>query len=214
MRKDGAIAKREGHRFEALLAEKIGYEIDGGSMTKVDIYGKYRMSIKNAAGGSTQVYLVTQDRFIEALNIKSTKFVREFFGGDTVSEYPRHRKTLSDFSPEESSEFLNELNNKLPELFDIIFVKGYGQRGAVDVLGWAHTKNDVDSVKYYDLAKIKKDFVKSKWEFNETTLHLRVNGKTLVHLQMKGSGKKYTNMYHGVLFHLHGHFRSEWNITI
>ena len=36
----GRTAKYEGHLFEKILAEKLGYNVDGRSTTKVDIFGK------------------------------------------------------------------------------------------------------------------------------------------------------------------------------
>ena len=42
---------------------------------------------------------------------------------------------------------------------------------------------------------------------NETTLHfIDVNGNKMFHLQMKGSGKKYTSGYHGLMFHIYKTF--------
>ena len=42
-----------------------------------------------------------------------------------------------------------------------------------------------------------------EWKLNETTLEFISGGKKLFHLQMKGSGKKYTSGYHGLMFHIH-----------
>ena len=49
------------------------------------------------------------------------------------------------------------------------------------------------------------DLVKSgEWVLNETTLHfIDANNNKLFHLQMKGSGKRYSSSYHSLMFHIH-----------
>ena len=43
-----------------------------------------------------------------------------------------------------------------------------------------------------------------KWVLNPTTLHfVDANGNKLFHLQMKGSGTKFTSGYHSLMFHIY-----------
>ncbi len=45
---------------------------------------------------------------------------------------------------------------------------------------------------------------KAEWIYNDTAIHLKnPEGKTLFHIQMKGSGNKKKMGYHGVLCHIH-----------
>lgn len=219
--KSGAKAKKQGHSFEESFADlHEGLETKGGSRTKIDIEGTYKgyknLSLKNPSGKNTQVWLPSQKTLFEALNLSkiSQQFVKQFFGGDDYSDYNKNRVPLEEIAEYKSNSFLNEFNNKLSELFHLIFTHGHNMTGSVEALGWANEKNNLDSLKFYDLSKLKKDFVeKGKWTFSSrrTTLHFHIGNKKLLHLQMKGSGKK--PGYHYPQFHLHGNFHDSWIIN-
>jgi hypothetical protein len=42
-----------------------------------------------------------------------------------------------------------------------------------------------------------------QWIMNDTTLHFITDEKKMFHLQMKGSGKKFTSGYHSLMFHIY-----------
>jgi hypothetical protein len=212
----GRISKFEGHQFEKILAGKLRYNVDGRSTTKVDIFGKHKMSVKNPSGKNTQISLSTQKKFIKAFNLEGNclSFVNEFFGGENYIEFDRHRKKWFEINEDVRNDFLTFLNSRLSELFKFIFTHGFEMEDHVNVFAWATIKNDVDSVVFLDLEKVKEDFSKGVWSANDTTLEFRIDGKKLLHIQMKGSGKKYTSGYHGIQIHVHGNFKDKWNITL
>lgn len=61
-------------------------------------------------------------------------------------------------------------------------------------------KNTTEVIDVNDLATM---VYNGEWILNDTTLAFVVDGKKLFHLQMKGSGKKFTSGYHGLMFHIH-----------
>lgn len=210
--KSGFKSKKEGHRFERILAESIGYNTDGRSKTKVDIYGNGNyISVKNPSGKHTQISLTTQDKFINAFNPSDeiVSFIRSFFGGDDFSDYPRHRKTLSQIDDSLSQKFINFLNDNSKKLYEYIITKGHGMEGEVNYLAFASEKNKIDSVFYVNLDEFYNKFKKGKWSFNETTVNFHIDGKKFLHLQMKGSGKKYSNAYHSLQFHVYNIFKEK-----
>jgi hypothetical protein len=213
----GKKAKEEGHIFEERFASRYGLSTLGGNKTKVDVKGEFlgkrNLSLKNPSKKHTQVWLPSQKTFSKALSLSSNsrKFVDEFFGGDNYEKYERHRKTYKQIDSSLSKHFLDELNSKSTKLFKCLFTHGYDMTGSVELLGWATEKNNLDSIEFIDLNKFKKDFVKKgKWEFSQTTLHFYIGDKKLLHLQMKGSGKKYSSGYHSPQFHLHGNWMGSW----
>lgn len=208
----GRKSKIEGHEFEYLLAKKLGYNVDGKSSTKVDIYkDNIYISVKNPTHKNTQISLTTQDKFIRAFNLnkKLSNFVKDFFGGNHQVNYDRHRKTYSQLDKELSSTFLNFLNNNHYKIFEYIFTKGFEMNAEVTHLCISSIKNDINSVFYIDLNKFYTKFKTGKWLFNETTINFYIKDKKFLHLQMKGSGKKYSNGYHGLQFHIHNNFSEE-----
>jgi len=209
----GRTAKYEGHIFEHDVANTYGGHVDGRSNTKVDIWADpYNISVKNPSGKNTQIWLVTQNRFIDSLNLNwhLRNFVNQFFGGDDYKNYDRHRKTWKEIDKNLREDFLNYLNSHHDELFKLIFTHGYQMIGNVDLLAWATEKNEVDSVIFLDLDKVKEDFRRGIWTPNPTTLEFRIDGGKLLHVQMKGSGPRYSNHYHSVQFHIHGNFKKDW----
>ena len=214
----GRNAKLGGHIFEHRLSEYLTsqfmdeHEVFGGSKTKIDIQnvsGTKRYSVKNPSGKNTQISLITQKNFIEAMNITDQSvisFIEKFFGGNKYSSYDRHRMSMSEISEVETTKFVQFLNNNLYKLYDLIFTKGHNQHGDVNYLAWATSKDDVNSIEIVDLESLKTIYLEGYWTINETTLYYMVNGKKLLHLQMKGSGAKYSSGYHSLQFHLHNSF--------
>lgn len=216
----GRTAKQQGHKFEALLAEHLGadYVVHGSPKTKIDIHGPRKISVKNSGsvGKNTQVSLSTQARFIEAMRLDKTcqDFIGQFFGGEKHASFPRHRKSWSDISTRCREHFLHTLNTSQERLFEFAITKGFEMSGEVDTIAWSTKKNELEDILYVDLKKMKKDFIRGEWIAKETTLHFMLDGKKLLHMQMKGSGKKYSNSYHGVQIHLYGNFKDTWRIEL
>ena len=214
----GRNAKLGGHIFEHNLSEYLSFKYNdehivfGSSKTKIDIQnisGTKRYSVKNPSGKNTQISLITQKKFIEALNITDSlviSFIEKFFGGNNYSDYNRHRMCISDIPSNETSAFLRLLNDNPDKLYELLFTTGHKQQGEVNYLAWATIKDDVNSIKIVDLELLKNTYLKGHWTVNETTLYYIVDGKKLLHLQMKGSGAKYSSGYHSLQFHLHNSF--------
>ena len=211
----GRNAKLGGHIFEHKLSEHLTsqfidkHEVFGGSKTKIDIQnvsGTKRYSVKNPSGKNTQISLITQKKFIEALNITDSlviSFIEKFFGGNNYSNYNRHRMCISDIPSNETSAFLRLLNDNADKLYELLFTTGHKQQGEVNYLAWATIKDDVNSIEIVDLESLKTIYLEGYWTINETTLYYMVNGKKLLHLQMKGSGAKYSSGYHSLQFHVY-----------
>ena len=212
----GSLAKLEGHKFEHVVAEyltenlNIPFETMGDSKTKVDVHDasmNIRLSVKNPSGKNTQVSLITQNNFIAAMGITDkviTGFIHDFFGGNHVSEYPRHRMAKSDIDADTNDAFVKYLNDNKSAIFDLIVSTGYNRRSNVNYMIFARTKNVVDNIFAVNIADFKDYYMDGEWTQNETTFEFNVNGNKLFHLQMKGSGKKYTNSYHAMMFHIYG----------
>jgi hypothetical protein len=181
---------------EADTCERFGLEQVGGSRTKVD--GTHpdgsHWSIKNSKSKSTQVHLTSQEKFIRdwELEAAESEFVRRFFGNTVYTEMPRHRYTAEEINPlavECFKEFLVENRE------DLIY---YFVSGDSDITNFVYNGNHIT------LRDIMKQVDESYWVMNPTAIHLRgAHGKTLFHLQMKGSGNKAKMGYHGVLCHIH-----------
>ena len=210
--------------------------VDGGNRTKVDIGGmgyghKYgNISVKNPSRVHTQLFLTTSNSFLRnydvPLNVQG--FIGLFFGHpkqdelyrlckkygvdieslDNNSEIRRQRILSPNIPKNLTSEALQWLNSQHLLMFRLLFEKGYSDwAGRVDTLAWAYTKDDVESVEYYPMEKLRELYLSSEWKVapNGSTLWCMVDGKKLLHLQMKGSGQpKYISWgYHGMMFHLH-----------
>jgi len=212
----GRIAREEGHIFESLVSEHMSsmlgmpFIIKGGNKTKVDLMsqdGLIRVSLKNAKGQNTQVALMTQESFISSMNIHSDDlklFMSQFFGGDRWSNYPRHRLKCSEIDPILSTSFLNFLNLNKKRLFELLITHGTNETEFVNFLLWTNKKNSIEHLCVIDLEKFLPYYMSGNWYQNETTFEYRIDGKKLLHLQMKGSGSKYTSNYHGLMFHIYG----------
>lgn len=218
----GRRAKKEGHVFEAVVANLLTeqfnkkFKVEGASNTKIDVRdidSKVRLSVKNPIGKNTQIGLYTQKSFTEAMNITDTgviDFMSKFFGGNDYAEYPRHRMSKSDIDPALNQKFTDFLNAHTVDILKLLATHGHNQVGDVNYLVWATKKNDPNSLLLIDLDEFKQDLANGEWTQNETTFEFNVNGKKLFHLQMKGSGTKYTNSYHSLMFHVHSNFDTKY----
>ena len=226
----GKKAKMEGHSFEYALANHLGLPpstVEGESNTKVDIngseYNGRKISVKNASGTHTQVYLPTQISFAKkfSLDDKIIEFLKLFFGCKNDEEYltlcKKYEIDLREIQTKHQEKYrvdhpnlplilkssaLTWFNNNKKSLFRVSFIS-LDERDAVDTLAWAWTKNDPASVDYYELDCLQKRWLKGKWAFSEggTTLEFLIDGKRVFYIQRKGSGKglEVTNP----MFHVH-----------
>ena len=211
----GRTAKKVGHEKETwaceYLKEHFGgeYAVDGGNRTKVDIYRtdkEVNYSLKSVSGKNTQCHLTTTNNWCEFFGIDGDlrTWFDQFFGvpGEDVSNGTSRQHRLS--SKEIDSE-LNELatdwfNTNRMRVFDVIVRSGFYST-VVDYLIW-HNKKSGDT-KVIDIEDMAEMVYNGEWVISDTVLHFYSEGKKLFHLQMKGSGKKYTAGYHGLMFHLH-----------
>lgn len=219
----GRTAKAEGHKFEhivsGMLTEMFShkFKVEGASNTKIDVRSddsRVRLSVKNPSGKNTQIGLYTQKSFIAAMDIIDTDildFISKFFGGDSYADYPRHRMSKSDIDSALNKKFTQFLNNNISKLLSLLATHGNkNQVGDVNFLVWATKKNDPSSVLLVDLSEFKQALSQGEWKQNATTFEFVVKGKKLFHLQMKGSGKKFTNGYHSLMFHVHSNFDTKY----
>tara|TARA_R110000764_G_scaffold231733_1_gene323512 strand:- start:71 stop:790 length:720 start_codon:yes stop_codon:yes gene_type:complete len=219
----GRTAKAEGHKFENtvsdILTVMFGHKfiVEGASDTKVDVISdnyRVRISVKNPSGKNTQIGLYTQQSFIDEFDIIDTDildFIGKFFGGDSCADYPRHRMSKGDIETSLNEKFTHFLNDNTPKLLSLLATHGNkNQVGDVNFLVWATKKNDPSSIILIDLVEFKEALVQGEWKQNNTTFEFVVEGKKLFHLQMKGSGTRYSNGYHGLQFHVHGNFDTKY----
>lgn len=216
----GRQAKAEGHSFEHVVCDILSkrfnkeFVVEGKSNTKIDvrdINSRLKFSVKNPKGKNTQVALMTQKSFIDAMNIAdqdTIDFIGMFFGGDDYSSYSRHRMTRDQIDPSLNQKFIDFMNENTSKIIDILVTHGHNQIGDVNYMIWATQKNRVDTVLCIDLEKFKQIIQEGEWTQNKTTLAFFVKGCKIFHLQMKGSGEKYTSGYHSLMFHIHRNFDS------
>ena len=184
---------------ENQTCKKFGLKQVGGSGTKVDgisLKDNSEWSIKNTRSNSTQVHLTTQNSFINHFSLQggAASFVKKFFGNVAFTNKERHRYKLSEIDHSEFLEFKNFLQQNKSQIIRY-FISG---------------NNNIQNIVFNDMVKTTKDILNDvstcKWQFNETTIHLKnLQEKTLFHIQMKGSGSKKEMGYHGVLCHIHKH---------
>ena len=67
---------------------------------------------------------------------------------------------------------------------------------------WNFKKSD--NIQIHEIDFLRQLVYNGNWILKPTTLHfLTEQNKKLFHLQMKGSGEKYSSGYHGLMFHIH-----------
>jgi len=189
---------------EALSCDKFGLEQIGGSRTKIDGVGRKdgkKWSIKNTKSRSTQVHLTTQKSFSEVFNLNENQreFVSKFFGNTNFTDKHRQRYKMGEISPVAVQSFKDFLENNKDKFVEYVVAGTDG----IDFVAY----ND-DVLSFEQIIELCGD---AEWVYNPTAIHLKnKQGKTLFHLQMKGSGKG--SMYHGVLCHIHEHlFKTNTN---
>ncbi len=179
---------------ELQICELFGLTQVGGSRTKVD--GTHpdgsNWSIKNAKSSSTQVHLTSQERFIEdfALNDDCVEFVQKFFGNLEYNHMPRRRYRIDEISNSAVSAFKKFLETNKEKVI-YYFISG---KFNIDHLVYNRERLTTEQV----MEQVRS----ANWLYNPTAIHLKNDsGKTLFHIQMKGSGKG--KIKHGVLCHIH-----------
>ena len=211
----GRIAKKTGHEKEAwaceYLEEQFGgeYEVDGGNRTKVDILRTDKdvsFSLKSVSGKNTQCHLTTVTKWMEYFNIEGDlrQWFHKFFGipGMDVSwgSSKQHRCKASEIDSHLNDMALSWFNDNRMSIFDVIVRSGMNNT-PVDYVIWHHkVKNTTEII---DVNKLAEMVYNGEWVLNDTTLAFVSGGKKLFHLQMKGSGKRYSAGYHGLMFHIH-----------
>jgi len=218
----GALAKRIGHENEHRICETLnreirGHGVDGTPQTKIDIFNneaRLYYSMKSVSGRNTQCHLTTTSKWMDYFSIRgNTKtFIEMFFGlanedaaewGTEMSDKEiRQNRVYAEHIPANiSKSAVKWFNNHKMEIFDVIIAKGMSNT-KVNRMIW-HTKSD-DMFQVIEIKDIRKMVKKGEWTLNNTTLEFRTkDGDKLFHLQMKGSGKKYTSGYHGMMFHVY-----------
>lgn len=211
----GKNAKSQGHINENRICKWLNetydgtFVVDGKPNTKVDVINintNVSYSLKSVSKNHTQCHLTSLSRWCEYFNIngKLERWFMQFFGvpGIDISEGKnrRHRLTQSDIEFQLNDLAYQWFNDMKYDVFDVILAKGMNNT-PVDYLIWHQKKtNQID---IYSIDILKTMITDGQWIMNETTFHFITNEQKLFHLQMKGSGKKYTSGYHGLMFHIH-----------
>jgi len=211
----GRLAKAKGHEFEQEVVDflssnlKKTFILEGSNTTKVDARSSdnlLRYSIKKTPSG-LQVGLITQQNFINALNITDTdiiQFINEFFGGNDYAEYNRHRKKVHEIDPVLSSKFLQFLHNSAEDICKVAITHGsLNQSDSVNYIIFPKVKHDVRTLKAVEVSSFIQDVKENGvWQFKPTTIDLIVSGVKVMNIQMFGSGTKYGNGYHALQFRI------------
>lgn len=183
---------------EKAVCDAHGLEHRGGSRSKIDGENEsVRKSIKNASGFSTQVHLTTQKHFIEVLDLSenSAEFIKHFCGNDGYNYKGRDRRFIKEINLEYTDDFNRFLNENKEKVVDLIIRNGFDITHVV----YRDIKNDVEyELTYQQIVDIIKE---AEWKFLKGGVHLKLNGKTLFHLQREGKKSK-SNRYN-VLWHIH-----------
>jgi len=212
----GTEAKRVGHLQEEAICSWLNdhYEgsfiVEGGNKTKVDILNitnQKTYSLKSVSKKHTQCHLTSTSKWCEYFGIDGSlrHWFDLFFGipHEDVSngKSRRHRLTSRDIDDSLNELALNWFNtNKVP-IFDVILHKGMHDT-PVNYLIWNSKKTN--QIEIYPIDSLRELVYNGEWIIKPTTLHfLTQESKKLFHLQMKGSGEKYTSGYHGLMFHIH-----------
>ena len=211
----GRMAKLFGHAFEEevkdYLTMQLGkkFILEGSNNTKVDIRSEdneLRVSLKKTPTG-LQAGLITQQNFINTLNIKDPEvlqFISEFFGGDEFTQYPRHRKRVTDIDSPVVTRFLEFLHESVEDIFRVAITHGsLNQHDDVNFIFFPTTRHNVTTLKKINTASLLEDIKETgTWRFNPTTIDLLVEGIKIMNIQMFGSGKKYSSGYHSLQFRI------------
>lgn len=215
----GAEAKRIGHINEHRVCDWLNSfnegvcVVDGKPKTKQDIInvdsGK-SYSLKSVSKNHTQCHLTSVEKWCQFFDISGElKIWFDLFfgvpGGDVSNgQSKQHRLAQKEIDSELNELALSWFNQHKLEIFDVIIRRGMSDT-PVDYLIWFN--KSTDDLNVYKVDEIEKMIYNGNWIMNDTTLHfIDSNGNKLFHLQMKGSGKKYTSGYHGMMFHVYKTF--------
>lgn len=211
----GKEAKRIGHLNEEKICQWMNEKYDGifivngSSNTKVDILNlntQIAYSLKSVSSNHTQCHLTSSQRWCKYFHIdgKLKNWFMKFFGvpGIDVSECKndRHRLTYSDIDFKLNDLSYQWFNDMKFEIFYVIMKAGMNNT-LVDYLIWHQKKSN--KIDIYSMSYLESMITNGEWVMNETTLHFITCGKKMFHLQMKGSGKKYSSSYHSLMFHIY-----------
>jgi hypothetical protein len=211
----GRLAKAKGHEFEQEVVDflstslKKTFILEGSNTTKVDARSSdntLRYSIKKTPSG-LQVGLITQQNFINALNITDPdiiRFINEFFGGNDYEKYNRHRKKIHEIDSTLSSKFLRFLHDSAENICKVAITHGsLNQSDDVNFIIFPKIKHDVRTLNAIDVHSFIKDVKENGvWQFRPTTIDLFVSGVKVMNIQMFGSGTKYSSGYHSLQFRI------------
>ena len=113
-----------------------------------------------------------------------------FFGDLTFTDMPRQRYRMDEISSQSVADFKLFLENNKKEVIEYF------------ISGKFNIEHLVYNRRHLTFEEIMDQVADSSWVYKPTTVHLKnPDGKTLFHIQMKGSGKG--KVYHGVLCHIH-----------
>lgn len=214
----GTEAKRIGHVNEQRICDWLntqtaGHVVDGKPKTKQDIINVSKgisYSLKSVSKNHTQCHLTSTEKWCEFFNIGGDLRVwfDSFFGipGKDVSngQSRQHRLTKSEIDDDYNDWALEWFNQHKLDIFDVIVRRGMSDT-PVDYLIWFD--KSTGSTQVYSIEDLEKLVYTGEWIMKETTLHfIDANSNKMFHLQMKGSGKKYTSGYHGLMFHIYKTF--------
>ena len=210
----GRKAKRVGHEKEAFvcawLNENYGgdHKVDGKPNTKQDITSSLNTySLKSVSKNHTQCHLTSTARWVEFFQLdKDMKlWLSLFFGtpGKDVShgQSSQHRLTATQIPQRLNDYAVNWFNTNRLHVFDVIVAQGMSNT-PVNVLIWYD--KPTGNITLHNISDLRELVKTGRWVMRDTTLHfITKDGKKLFHVQMKGSGKKYTSGYHGMMFHIY-----------
>jgi hypothetical protein len=212
----GTLAKKEGHLQEQRICSWLAsnypgtFIVHGGNKTKIDILDSNSTntySVKSVSSNHTQCHLTSTLRWCEYFHIQQPlrNWFDLFFGVPhediSCGTNRRHRLTTNEIPTNLSNQALDWFNDNRMSIFEVILEKGM-QNTPVTHLVWHSKKTKQTSL--HTIESIKSLVHSGKWILNPTTLHFETfNSDKLFHLQMKGSGKKYTSGYHSMMFHVY-----------
>ena len=212
----GKNAQLVGHKKEYEICEWLNsnstdtFIVDGKPKTKQDIINvtnNTAYSLKSTKGKHTQCHLTSSERWCEYFDIDGQlkSWFMQFFGipGIDVSNGKNRQHRLKKFEIDQNLNdlALNWFNQNKIQIFDVIVVQGMYDT-PVQTLIWHQKKTDTKY--FYSIDNIRSMVYTGQWILNPTTLHFYTEDeKKMFHLQMKGSGEKYTSSYHSLMFHIY-----------
>jgi len=212
----GAKAKKDGHSEEGRICSWLNEQyagthvLDAKNKTKVDILNitnQKTYSLKSVSKNHTQCHLTSTSKWCQYFNIQEPlkSWFDLFFGipGQDVSngKNRRHRFISSQIDENLNQVALDWFNANKVSIFDVIVHKGMYDT-PVEYLIWNLKKTN--AIEIYEIDFIRQLVYNGEWILKPTTLHFLTNQpKKMFHLQMKGSGEKYSSGYHGLMFHIY-----------